>query len=356
MKRNYIVFKDKNSLLSCILLAFTAGLVMLGLSVVFSVNHDWQNWNNNDISFRTYELSNNLSQSEISKLENLNEVEKVVSPMEYSISATNVFLEDNPNSSLYILGLPDDELEKLLNDNFKNVNNKNYLICSNEFKPRNATIYYNNVDYIDLSNNVGQNIVLSFNNQNEELLLAGLYDNELFFNKNDICFSSFEVVKRLNDKYYNDESFANDKYRLIANKAINSNNVVSTLKDNGYVINNFKVKNVDIKDKILSYVFWLTIVIGLFSFFGTYLFIIKNIHNYRKDEIFMQGLTSYALAIVISFSGFLIIENYFLSQNYLFEHMDMTYSYLALFIGVLITFVTPIYSNICMKKNKKATK
>ena len=125
------------------------------------------------------------------------------------------------------------------------------------------------------------------------------------------------------------------------------------LKDNGYTINNITVANYDNKNQIISYVFWLTLVIGLFAFFGTYMFIIRKINKYRKDEIFMQGLTAYALAIVISFTGFLIVENYFLSKNALFSKMDMTYSYIALVVGILITFVTPISANIAMKKKLK---
>lgn len=352
MKQNYIVFKNKNSLLSCILLAITAGIVMLGISIVISINHDWQSWSINDVNFRTYDLPNDFEEKEIANLENLKEVEKVVSPKEYGILAVNTFLEDDPYSNLYIEGIPNEEITKILGKDI-NYDKKNFIICSNEFKPRNATVFYNNVDYIDLSDMVGQNIKLSFNNKAEDILLIGLYNNELFNNNDDICFSSYEVVNSLNNKYFDDEDFLNVKYHLVANKLSNSKDVVKVLKDNGYTINNANVANYDKKNQIISYVFWLTLVIGLFAFFGTYMFIIRKINKYRKDEIFMQGLTAYALAIVISFTGFLIVENYFLSKNALFSKMDMTYSYIALVVGILITFVTPISANIAMKKKLK---
>ena len=350
MKQNYIVFKNKNSLLSCILLAITAGIVMMGISVVLSINHDWQNWNNNDVNFRTYDLANSIDEEEILKLENLKEVDKIVSPKEYGILASNTFLEDDPTSNLYLEGIPLSEIEKILDKDVKDFANKNFIICSNKFKPRNATVFYNNIDYIDLSDMVGQNIKLNFNNKNEELLLVGLYNNELFYGDDDVCFSSYDVVKNLNEKYGSND---NGKYHLVANKTFSSKNVVNVLKENGYNVSNINSINSDKKDTIISYAFWLTVVIGLFTFFGTYLFIIRKINKYRKDEIFMQGLIAYALAIVISFTGFLIIENYFLANNTLFNKMDMTYSYIALIVGVLITFVTPISANIAMKKKLK---
>ena len=38
MKQNYLVFKNKNSLLSCILLAITVGIIMLGYLLLYLWN------------------------------------------------------------------------------------------------------------------------------------------------------------------------------------------------------------------------------------------------------------------------------------------------------------------------------
>ena len=349
MKQNYLVFKNKNSLLSCILLAITVGIIMLGLSIAISMEHDWNNWNKNDILFRTYSINNELKENDIVKLKMLDEVEDVISNREYEIIATNVFLEDNPNSNMDIKGMPKEELEKLTDSEL----NGNYVICSNKFKPLNAQIYYNDIDYIDLKDFVNKDIELKFNNSssNEKIKLIGLYNNELFYSDNDICYTSYENVLNLNKKYYKDED--NKQYYVIASKNTSANKIGDILKENGYSFNNISYMNINNKEKIVNYTFWITIVIGILMLFVTYIFIIKNRNKYRKDEIFMQGLIAYALAIVISFTGFLIFEDYVLANNTLFARMDMTYSYIALIIGVLITFVMPMSVNIQMKKEKE---
>ena len=67
----------------------------------------------------------------------------------------------------------------------------------------------------------------------------------------------------------------------------------------------------------------------------------------------MQGLIAYASAIVISFTGFLIFENYYLVKNNVFARMDMTYSYIALIIGVIIILIIPMCVNKSLKVKKK---
>ena len=124
------------------------------------------------------------------------------------------------------------------------------------------------------------------------------------------------------------------------------------LKEKGYSFNNISYTNNNKKDEIIKYTFIITVIVGLLMIIGTYIFIVKNKNKYHKDEIFMQGLITYALAIVISFTGFLIFENYFLAGNNVFNKMDMTYSYVALIIGVLITFLGPVIVNIRLKKKK----
>ena len=147
MKQNYLVFKNKNSLKSCILLAITAGIVMLGISTVISIEHDWVKWQDNDINFRTYELGKELSANEIKRLESNEEVLKVVEPQEYGLVAKNHFLEDGLDSNIYIQGMAKEDLEKMADVKIDNKNEK-YMICSNKFKPQNASIYYNDVNSI----------------------------------------------------------------------------------------------------------------------------------------------------------------------------------------------------------------
>ena len=350
MKQNYLVFKNKNSLLSCILLALNVGIIMLGLSIVISMEYDWNNWNKNDILFRTYTINNNLNENDIDKLKNLDEVEDVISNKEYEIIATNIFLEDNSTSNMNIKGMPKDELAKLTNSEL----NGNYLICSDKFKPLNATIYYNNIDYINLNNFINKDIELKFNNSknNEKFKLIDLYNNELFYSDDSICYTSYENVLNLNKKYYQND---NDiKYYVIANKNVSTKKMGDILKENGYSFSNISNLNFNTKEKIVKCIFWLTIAIGILMFVLTYLFNINYKNKYRIDEIFMQGLIAYALAIVISFTGFLIFENYYLVKNNVFARMDMTYSYIALIMGVLIVLAIPMCVNksLKVKKNK----
>ena len=349
MKQNYLVFKNKNSLLCCILLAITVGIIMLGLSIVISIEHDWNNWNKNDILFRTYSINNELNENDVKKLKELDEIQDVISNKEYEIIATNTFLEDNSNSNMNIKGMPKEDLEKLTDADL----NGSYIICSNKFKPSNATIFYNNIDFINLNDFVNKDIELKFNSRtnNEKVKLIDLYNSELFYSSDNICYTSYENVLNLNKKYYKDED--NKQYYVIASKNTSANKIGDILKENGYSFNNISYMNINNKEKIVNYTFWITIVIGILMLFVTYIFIIKNRNKYRKDEIFMQGLIAYALAIVISFTGFLIFEDYVLAKNTLFARMDMTYSYIALIIGVLITFVMPMSVNIQMKKEKE---
>lgn len=349
MKQDYMVFKNKNSLISCILLAITAGVIMFGISVIISMLHDWYNWIDNDINFRTFNLPSKMSDEEVRKIEGLNEVENIISPKEYSILATNAFLEDNENSNMYIEGLPDSELEKIIG---KEVPDNDYIVCSDKFKPRNATIYYNDVDYISLKDIVGQNIELKFNNTSESILLAGLYKSELYYNDDDVCFASYKLVENLNEQYSKKEDYEYGNYHLLMKKDISNRKAVELLKENGYDISNIATVNNNSKDNIIKNVFFITLVLGIMCFLVTYMYILKYVRKYKNDEIFLQGLTAYALAIVVSFTGFLIFENYFLKNNSLFAKMDMTYSNIALIIGILVTFGIPIMINKTSKKKK----
>ena len=344
MKQNYLVFKNKNSLISCILLALTVGFIMLGLSVAESMEHDWKTWNKNDVLFRTYFITNDLKQSDIEELKKLDEVEDVISDNAYEIIASNEFLEDNFTSNMTIKGMPREELNKLTNSE-----ESESLICSDKFRPRNVTMYYNDIDYIDLNSFINSDIELKFNNSSEKLKLVGLYNNELFYSDDDICYTSYENVLNLNNKYNKKDS---NKYYVIANKSVNAKKMGDILKEKGYSFNNISYTNNNKKDEIIKYTFIITVIVGLLMIIGTYIFIVKNKNKYHKDEIFMQGLITYALAIVISFTGFLIFENYFLAGNNVFNKMDMTYSYVALIIGVLITFLGPVIVNIRLKKKK----
>ena len=348
MKQNYLVFKNKNSLISCILLAITVGLIMFGLSVVISMENDWNNWNKNDILFRTYTINNELKESDIDKLKKLDEVEDVISNRKYEIIATNIFLEDNSNSNITIKGMPKEELEKLTKSELKD----NFIICSDHFRPLNANIYYNNIDYINLNDFINKDLELKFNNSknNEKFKLIDLYNNELFYSDDSICYTSYESVLNLNKKYYQEED--DSKYYVIANKNVSSKKMGEILKENGYNYTNINNLNINIKDKIVKCVFWLTIVIGFLMFVSTYFFNINYKNKYRIDEIFMQGLIAYALAIVISFTGFLIFENYYLVKNNVFARMDMTYSYIALIIGVIIVLIIPMCVNKSLKTKK----
>ena len=348
MKQNYLVFKNKNSLISCILLAITVGIVMFGFSVVISMEHDWNNWNKNDILFRTYTINNELKESDIDKLKKLDEVEDVISNREYEIIAANIFLEDNSTSNMNIKGMPNEELKKLTKSELKD----NYIICSDKFRPLNANVYYNNIDYIDLNDFINKDIELKFNNSksNEKFKLIDLYNNELFYSDDSICYTSYENVLNLNKKYYQEDS--DSKYYVIAKKNVNTKKIGDVLKENGYSYSNVSNLNINNKDKIVKYTFWLTIVIGIVLFVLTYFFNINYKNKYRIDEIFMQGLIAYALAIVISFTGFLIFENYYLVKNNVFARMDMTYSYGSLIIGVLIILVIPM----CVNKSLKVKK
>ena len=243
-----------------------------------------------------------------------------------------------------IKGMPREELNKLTNSE-----ESESLICSDKFRPRNVTMYYNDIDYIDLNSFINSDIELKFNNSSEKFKLAGLYNNELFYSDDDICYTRYENVLNLNNKYNKKDS---NKYYVIANKSVNAKKMGDILKEKGYSFNNISYTNNNKKDEIIKYTFIITVIVGLLMIIGTYIFIVKNKNKYHKDEIFMQGLITYALAIVISFTGFLIFENYYLVKNNVFARMDMTYSYIALIIGVLITFLGPVIVNIRLKKKK----
>lgn len=342
MKNNYLVFKSKHALLHCFLLSLFAGIVIFGVSVLFSIRHDWNNWLNYDIDFRTFYISQKLSQDQIKNLKELDIVSNVIPSSAYTIKAKTTFLEDNNEGLINIAGIPDEDIQELI-ESQEDLKKDKIIICPKQLRPENITNHYNDVDYIDLTSEINKNITVSFNNTNEKFTLLGIYDNEKSASANNTCYSTYETVQKMNEQYNPNNN--NDTYYVITKKNVDIKTVINTLKNLGFTSNTIGYNEIDYKYKIMSAIAFGTIMFGIISFLLTFASLLKDIQNYSLDEVFMLGLISYAIAVVYSFVGFLIMEKKILINNEVFAKMDMTYSYIALTLGVLITFVMPIILN-----------
>ncbi len=394
MKNNLIFFlgiknffRDKRNIILIILISLIFSLILFCLSYAKSINNYWNESTTKLVDYRTYIVTfdnqkYNLSTA-IKKLKSYKHVVEVFEEKSYLISMTvkdNEIVKDK-NNGIFLIGSIEKPINIIAGNDLSNYNGDEIpLICAKQFYPfiENTQEDYLKSKSIDLTNKLGKSINMSFisSNEVEKFKIVGLYDAEENHTQGNVCYTTLESVKRLNNKYQYDV-FNNEEVNyiyMVIDNVKNEDIVAENIFNEGFQISTPTLRiNKDMGNTVTKIISSISFIIILISFVILMFIFIKKFLNRKNDYLIMKS-SGYSDGRIIFISnieilccfiiGFMlslalynlyiyIFQNIYLYDKILFSTMTIKINYLSIIIVLIITFLNMILLSIYLKNKLK---
>lgn len=365
------LIRDKKNLISIIIISFAFALVILCFSMQESLHSYWDTSVKKLVDYRTYVVSFDkkkyTSNDAIKKVKGINHVVESFDEKSYLVSmrVKNKKIT-SANNGIFLIGTIPEPIKLVLGDKLNNgKDNENQIICAKQFYPYTE---YNQKDYllsksIDISNMLGKNLKLSFitSNQEELFRVVGLYDAKENHTEGNVCYTTPEVVAKMNNKYQA-EIFTEDNnivYMVIDN-IDNKELVAKELKKLGFKIENSTLKiNKDIGNKIINLMFLIAGIIVLLTTSLIIFLSVKRFYKRRRDYSIMKTtgysdaqimftytfelLFSFIIAFIFSMLLYKLIlicfDNIYISNKLVFYGLKINLNIKSLFINFMMSII-----------------
>lgn len=398
MKNNSIVFiaiknlfRDKRNIISVILISLIFSLILFCFSYTKSINNYWNDSVTKLVDYRTYIVSFDEQKydvdSAIKKLKSYDHVVEVFDEESYLISMTvrNDEIVDNKKNGIFLIGSIDNPINIISGNDLSDYDESDEIpiICAKQFYPfiENTQEEYVKSKSINISDKLGYVLDMSFvlSEEVEKFKIVGLYDAESNHTHGNVCYTTLESVKKLNNKYQS-EVFSNEEvnyvYMVIDN--IENKDIVSeSINYDGFKINISTLHiNKDMGNTIIKIISIISLIAIAFGFVAFIFIIIKKILKRKTDYLILKTsgysdskiifinnielLCCFVIGLLIS----LILYNlyiYFFQKIYLydkivFSKLSIQMNYIAIvivfIIAILIILFSSVYLKMKLKKNK----
>ncbi len=386
--KNYI--RDKRNIISTIFISLIFSLILFCFAYAKSIHNYWDDSVTKLVDYRTYIVSFDDQKynikSAIKKLKDHNHVVEVFDEESYLISMKvrdDEILKDKGNG-IFLIG----SIKKPINiisgkdlSNYKG--NKIPLICAKQFYPfiENTQQEYVKSKSIDITDKIGYIMNMSFilSDEKEQFEIVGLYDAEANHTHGNVCYTTLNSVKRLNNKYQ-PEVFSNEKVNylyMIIDDIENKDIVSKEIESDGFKINISTLHiNKNMGNTIIKFVSIISLIAISLSFVAFIFIIIKKIVK-RKDDYFVLKTSGYSdnkiilinnvevlcnLVIGLLFSlafytiYIYIFQKFYLYDKIIFSKLSIQINYIAFIvifaIAILIILFSSIYLKIKLRINK----
>jgi ABC-type antimicrobial peptide transport system permease subunit len=383
--KNFI--SDNRKIINIILLTMCFILVLISISYSAAIQDYWNNSVKKLVDFRTYYVyydTNKYSESEaITKLKTTEHVVDVATSASYLISMkANDYISDNTDGSIFLVGTSKDGIRTIIGNDFNDDIN-NTIICAQQFYPQieEQLSDYKTEKIIDISNQVGKNMNLSFlgdSSSIEQMKLLGVYDAREYFTEGNICYAYFSTVEKLNMKYqedvFNDED---SQYPLVMvlDSIDSKDGVLNQIKNDGFSFDRGMLTiNTEIGNEITKITTIGAFVIILFTLFINLLFVLKDFedkkdyyallksYGYLSKEIvaikyisyLITGLLSFLISIPFTIIIINIIKKYYFITKLMYINIDFSIKINAILISLIICILLPLI--LCIIFNHKIKK
>ena len=383
-------FRDKRNIILVILISLVFSLILFGFSYIKSINNYWDNSMKKLVDYRTYIVTfdkqkYNLNTA-IEKLKSYEHVVEVFDEKTYLISMTvkdDKIVKDK-NNGIFLIGSIKTPINIIEGDDLSNYSgNEIPLICAKQFYP---FIEYKQENYvksknIDLTNKIGYSFNMSFitSNELEKVKIVGLYDAEENHTQGNVCYTTFDSVKKLNNKYqydvFNNEE-VNYTYMIIDNVK-NESIVTNTIINDGFkIITPTLHINKDMGNAIMKNISLISLITILFSFV-TFIFVFtKKVLNRKTDYLIMKSsgypnskiifinnvetICCFIVGFILSLALFIFyiyaFQKIYLYDKIVFSGLNIQISYFSIIIILIITIfdivLLSIYLNRKLKMNQ----
>ena len=385
--KNFI--KDKLNIFSIVIMALTFALLILSFSFQKSLNNYWNESVKKLVDYRTYLVaySNKYSKEEaIEKLKNYDHVIDVFDMSSYLISM-KVKDEDivkNKDNGIFLIGTTSEPIKLSSGNNLNYIDENEYpIICSEDFYPfsEKSQKDYTISNSINIKNKLGSELNLSFidSEEIEKFKIVGLYNAKENHTIGNVCYTSYNVVKKMNDKYQKEVFSSNNTksnfiYMIIDNVE-NEDLVKKEINNEGFGMQFATMRlNKDFGNNIISILFVATIIFLVLNFSLLIFLSIKKFKKRKREysvlkvsgysnyqilsiyyyELFMIFISSYLFSFILYYIiSFLFVKLYF-SNKIILNNIDITIDILSIIVNallcIIIYFILIVYLNHKSKK------
>lgn len=372
------IFRNKINIISIILLAISSAIIIYGFSYVTSIFSLWGDWTRKAIDFRTliiyYDYEKMSEDEALEKLRKYKHIEDVTTSAGYLVGGNTIkeFINDKFDGSLTIRGVTKNSLRIIKGSDFSDEENE--LICAMQFNPTSNShkVDYDINEMIDLTGYIGKTLEINVaGSENvEKFKLIGVYDTNYDYSAGDVCYATFNTVRKLNEKYQPHvfgigENAEDDTYYpvyVIIDDADNLDEVATKLEKDGFYSEVVTRINTKVGDRIIRIVLiltWVTCILSLAIILITSLrrineqkkeFAICKAIGYMKKDInrnlYLESIIisciSFIVSIIFAIIALIILKNYVLVSNVEFSRMDLNISGLGMIVAFIVSCIIPI--------------
>lgn len=397
MKNNSIAFigiknfiRDKKNIISVILISLIFSLILFCFSYAKSIHNYWDDSVTKLVDYRTYIVSFDSQKydvkSAIKKLKGYNHVVEVFDEESYLISmkVRDDEIVKNKENGIFLIGSIKNPINIIYGKDLSDYDGEKMpLICAKQFYPfiENTQQEYVKSKSIDITDKIGYEMNMSFilSEEKEQFEIVGLYDAEANHTHGNVCYTTLESVKKLNNKYQS-EVFNNEEvnyvYMIIDN--IENKDIVSKeIESDGFKINISTLHiNKDMGNTIIKFVSIISLITICLSFVAFIFIIIKKIVN-RKDDYLILKTSGYSDNKIILINNIELLCNFvfgllfslvfytiyiylfqkiYLYDKIIFSKLNIQINYIAVIVTIAIAILIILFSSVYLKlkliKNK----
>lgn len=383
-------FRDKRNIISIILISLIFSLILFCFSYTKSINNYWDDSIMKLVDYRTYVVNFDDQkynvESAIKKLKSYEHIIEVFDEKSYliSMSVRDDEIVDNKDNGIFLVGSIDNPINIISGNDLSNYHDDEIpIICAKQFYP---FVEYTQEEYvksksIDIRDKLGYVLDMSFiaSDELEKFKIVGLYDAEANHTHGNVCYTTLESVKKLNNKYqskiFNNED-VNYVYVVIDNVK-NKDIVFENIIPDGFKINISTLNiNKSMGNTIIKIISIISLIVIFFSFVVFIFLIIKKILKRKIDYLIMKTsgfsdskiifinnielLCCFVIGLLFSFV-FYNIYIYFFHKIYLydkiiFSKLSIQINYIAIIVVYIIAILTILFSSVYLKIKLKKNK
>lgn len=397
MKNNSIAFigiknfiRDKKNIISVILISLIFSLILFCFSYAKSIHNYWDDSVTKLVDYRTYIVSFDSQKydvkSAIKKLKGYNHVVEVFDEESYLISmkVRDDEIVKNKENGIFLIGSIKNPINIIYGKDLSDYDGEKMpLICAKQFYPfiENTQQEYVKSKSIDITDKIGYEMNMSFilSEEKEQFEIVGLYDAEANHTHGNVCYTTLESVKKLNNKYQS-EVFNNEEvnyvYMIIDN--IENKDIVSKeIESDGFKINISTLHiNKDMGNTIIKFVSIISLITICLSVVAFIFIIIKKIVK-RKDDYLILKTSGYSDNKIILINNIELLCNFvfgllfslvfytiyiylfqkiYLYDKIIFSKLNIQINYIAVIVTIAIAILIILFSSVYLKlkliKNK----
>lgn len=384
--KNFI--RDKKNILSIFTTSIILALVLFCISFSKSLNTYWDETVKKLVDYRTYLISYDKEKYDLdSAIKKLRKYEHVIAVEDESSYVISMSIKDKDipsDNNILLVGTISNPIKLAYGKNLNSISlDENPIICSKQFYPyfEKKQEDYVKSKTIDITNKLGKNINLSFigSNVKEKFRIVGLYDAKLNHTEGNVCYTTFNVVNKLNKKYqydvfYDESSGTNSIYAVIDNLD-NEQEVLEDIRKDGFniispvlQINKSLGNNIT---KLMLIVSGLIIILAI----SVMIFLTFNKINRRKKDYSIMKTSGYTnnnisliyfietlfefvsaniLSIIIYFCISICFQKMYVSDKIMFYDLNIEIYKMEIIINILISLIICCLISLYFKSKLKS--